>query len=202
MLGTSCAGFSALPKLKSKAAGGGARGTPSLGPCRVHEPLVPVVIVIMIMIMVVIIVMAVAPVPVLFLVVLVQSAKVAVVTMIFDHPLTVVDSFVIVPAMIVVVIGIIDTIGSGCTASGHRWCEECDGQEQRTETPGCTVHNVVPPGQCSFVFRDFGATEDLRVAWPISIGRSEQADLWIVVGAYLPHSGRVKVWSVFHHLAP
>ena len=124
MLGTSCAGFSALPKLKSKAAGGGARGTPSLGPCRVHEPLVPVVIVIM----VVIIVMAVAPVPVLFLVVLVQSAKVAVVTMIFDHPLTVVDSFVIVPAMIVVVIGIIDTIGSGCTASGQRWREECDGQ--------------------------------------------------------------------------
>src|SRR4029077_9553406 len=113
---------------------------------RVHKSLVPVVIVVVIMI----IVMAVAPVPVLFLVVLVQSAKVAVVTMIFDHPLTVVDSFVIVPAMIVVVIGIIDTIGSGCTASGHRWREECDGQEHRTETPGCTVHNVVPPGQCSF----------------------------------------------------
>jgi hypothetical protein len=74
------------------------------------------------------IVMAVAPVPVLFLVVPAQSAIVAVVTTIFDHPLMVVDSFVVVPAMIVVVIGIVDTIGSGCTASGQRRREECDGQ--------------------------------------------------------------------------
>jgi hypothetical protein len=85
---------------------------------------VPVVIVAMI----VIIVMVVAPVPISLLVILAQSAKVAVVTMILHDPLTVVDSFVIVPAMIVVVIGIVDSVASGCTASGHRWREECDGQ--------------------------------------------------------------------------
>jgi hypothetical protein len=86
---------------------------------------VPVVIVIM----VVIIVMVVAPVPISLLVILVQSAKVAVVTMIRDHPLMVVDSFVIVPAMIVVVIGIVDAVGSSGTASGHCWSEECGGQQ-------------------------------------------------------------------------
>ena len=85
----------------------------------------PVVIVIM----VVIIVMVVAPVPISLLVILVQSVKVAVVTMILDHPLMVVDSFVIVPAMIVVVIGIVDAVGSGGTASGNCGCEECGGQQ-------------------------------------------------------------------------
>ena len=80
------------------------------------------------MIVIMVIVMAVAPVPVLLLVILVQSAKVAVVTMMFDYPLMVVDSLVIVPAMIVVVIRIVDTIASGCTASGYGWGEECGGQ--------------------------------------------------------------------------
>jgi hypothetical protein len=86
---------------------------------------VPVVIVIMVMI----IVMIVAPFPISLLFILVQSAKVAVVTMILDHPLMVVDSFVIVPAMIVVVIGIVDAVGSSGTASGHCWRKECGGQQ-------------------------------------------------------------------------
>jgi hypothetical protein len=76
-----------------------------------------------------IIVMIVAPFPISLLFILVQSAKVAVVTMILDHPLMVVDRFVIVPAMIVVVVGIVGAVGSSCTTSGHGWGEECGGQQ-------------------------------------------------------------------------
>src|ERR1700682_207572 len=68
------------------------------------------------------------------------------------------------------------------------------------------MHNVVPPGQCSFVFRDFGAAEDPRVAWPVSIRLSERGAFWArlrnVVVLYLLHSGRVKLWYAFCRLAP
>src|ERR1700682_783213 len=48
------------------------------------------------------------------------------------------------------------------------------------------MHNVVPPGQCPFVFRDLGAADNLRVAWPISIRLSEQGISWLTHGMLLP----------------
>ena len=68
----------------------------------------------------VVITVAVPPIPVFLLLVVVQLAKVAMrFAMGFDRPLVVEDDLVIVPAMIVVVVGIVDAVvvvfgTSGC----------------------------------------------------------------------------------------
>jgi hypothetical protein len=92
---------------------------------------VPVVIPIMIVVMV--IVMIVTPSPIFLLPIMVQSAKVAILATIFDDPLMVVDIFVIVPAVIVVVIRVVDAIGSGCTPGSQDRRETSRGQQERTE---------------------------------------------------------------------
>ncbi len=89
--------------------------------------------------------MIVPPVPILFLLITIQLAKIAIVTMIFDHPLMVIDPFVIVSAMILVVIRVVDAIAAGCTAGGHGRREERGGQQQRTEVSVSRMHGVVPP---------------------------------------------------------
>src|ERR1700691_1740161 len=53
----------------------------------------------------------VAPVPVFLLLLWTQSAKIAIgIAMIFARPLMVIDNFVVIPDVVVVVIGIIDTV--------------------------------------------------------------------------------------------
>ena len=75
------------------------------------------------------VVMAVAPIPILLLLIAIELAKVAIFTMILDYPLVVVNSFVIVPAVIVVVVRIVHAITVAATASGQGGREECDGEE-------------------------------------------------------------------------
>jgi hypothetical protein len=93
--------------------------------------LVPIAIVIAIVIAVVIVVvvMIVAPVPVLLLLIAVQSAKISIFAMIFDHPLMVVDSFMIVPAVIVVVVRVVGAIGSSGTSRRYGGPEKSSGQQ-------------------------------------------------------------------------
>jgi hypothetical protein len=76
------------------------------------------------------IVVMVTPVPILLLLVLVETAEVAVVAMILHDLLIVVNPLTTVPAMGIVVVGVV--ISSGCAAGGDRGHEKCGGQKQRT----------------------------------------------------------------------
>ena len=71
---------------------------------------------------------AVAPFPVLPLLIVVQFTEVAIIPVILYHPLMLVDRFVIVPAMIVIVIRIVDTIAAGGTTGRYGRHEECGSQ--------------------------------------------------------------------------
>src|SRR5229473_5646617 len=102
-------------------------------------------VVVMIMVMVVVVVMIVPPGPVFLLLIAVQSAKVAIVAMIFDNPLMVVNSFVIVPSVIVIVVRIVGAIGSSGASCGYGRSEKSRGQQKGTEVSVSTGHWFLAP---------------------------------------------------------
>jgi hypothetical protein len=63
----------------------------------------PVVVVVMIMV-------TMPPLPILLLLVVIQLAEVAMIAVGFQNPLVVIDVFVVIPAMIIVVVRVIDSI--------------------------------------------------------------------------------------------
>ena len=74
-------------------------------------------------------VMIVTPGPVLFLFVVVQFAKVAIIAMVFDCPLMVVNILVTIPAVIVVVVRIVNAIARFTTSGRHGRCKKSDSQQ-------------------------------------------------------------------------
>ena len=118
-------------------------------------------VMIVVMIMIVVIVMTVAPVPIFFLFIVVQSTEVPIFAMIFDDPLMVVHGFGTVPAMIVVIVRVVDAIGSSRTTGSYSRYEESGGQQQRTNVSVSAGHCLAP----SNYIRIFGARRDCRVAW-------------------------------------
>ena len=75
--------------------------------------------------MIMIVVMTVTPIPILLLLVVIEPAEISIVAMIFHHPLLVVDILVAVPAVIIVVIGIVGAIMPFATAGGQYRSEKC-----------------------------------------------------------------------------
>ena len=119
-------------------------------------------VLVVIMVMIVIIVMIVPLGPIFLLLIVIQSAKVPIFPMIVDDPLMVVDDFVIVPAVIVVVVRVVDRIASSCSTRRRGRCEKGGSQQKRTEISVATMHNVMPP--CTVCIRKLVAGRVLRVA--------------------------------------
>jgi hypothetical protein len=70
----------------------------------------------------------------------IQLAIIAVVAMILHDPLVVVNRFVVVLPVIVVVVRVIDAIGSGSTAHCQDWRGKSDGQQERAQVSISTGH--------------------------------------------------------------
>jgi hypothetical protein len=83
----------------------------------------------MVMVMIVV-VMIVPPLPIFFLLIAVQLAKIPIVSMIVDHPLMVVDGFVIVPAVIVVAVGIVHSVAPRFTTRSYGRSKKSHGQQE------------------------------------------------------------------------
>src|SRR5437588_6130328 len=95
--------------------------------------------------MVMIMIVFVTPGPIFLLLITVQSAEVAIFVMILNHPLMVINALVIVPAVVVMVVGIVVSIGSSRATSGYRRCEKSGCQKERTQAAVSIMHGVRPP---------------------------------------------------------
>src|ERR1700731_3957897 len=92
--------------------------------------------------MIVVMIVIVAPTPVFLLLVAVQLAKVVAVAMRLGGPLLVVDIFVVIPAVIVAVVRVVDSIGAICAPGSDGRREKSGGQQQRTQISGYSTNNA------------------------------------------------------------
>jgi hypothetical protein len=89
---------------------------------------------VVILVIVAVILVLVAPVPVSLLIVVVKLAEVAMRIMVrLDSPLLIVDTFVVVPIMIVAIVGIVDTVVPFGTTGGQQRQKQDSRQQKRSD---------------------------------------------------------------------
>jgi hypothetical protein len=91
--------------------------------------------------------MTVAPIPILFLFFRRQLAKVSMfIPVVLAGPLVVVNHLLVVPDVVVIIVGVVDTVMM-CARRAHCRTRQCGGQETGTEKTRLAGH----PKWCSFM---------------------------------------------------